>query len=95
MAKLTRRGFLGQASAGVVTIGVLGALPVLTAAPEATDAVATDAAAVTELSAATSTEPLMAHVSDLASGEISILVGTQEIIYRDPGLVMRLLQAVR
>jgi len=37
----------------------------------------------------------VAHVSDLASGEIALLVGTQEVIVRDPGLVMRLLNLVR
>ena len=88
MAKLTRRGFFKQTTASVATIGALTVLPGLAADPEAPEVVATD------LSAATLSEPMIAHVRDLASGEISLLVGTQEIIYRDPELVMRLLRAV-
>ena len=94
MAKLTRRGFIGQTTASVATIGVLATIPTLAAAPEMTDAVASDVAA-TELSTTTFSEPLVAHVSDLASGEVTIMSGTKEIILRDADLVMRLLKAVR
>lgn len=91
MAKLTRRGFFKQTSASAATFGVLVAIPGMgmAAATEAPEAPAV------EVSAANFTEPLMAHVSDFASGEISLLVGTREIIYRDPELIMRLLQAAR
>jgi len=89
MAKLSRRGFIKQTSVSVATFGVLATVPVLAAEPEAANV------ATTDLSAVTLSGPLIAHVSDFASGEISLLVGTQEIIYRDPQLVMRLLQAVR
>ena len=89
MAKLTRRGFFKQTSASAATFGVLVAIPGMAAATEAPEAPAV------EVSAANFTEPLMAHVSDLASGEISLLMGTREIIFRDPQLVMRLLQAAR
>ena len=94
MAKLTRRDFIGQTTASVATIGVLAAVPTLAAAPEMTDVVASDAAAA-ELSATTFSEAVVAHVSNLASGEITIMSGTSEIIVRDADLVMRLLKAVR
>lgn len=94
MAKLTRRDFIGQTTASVATIGVLAAVPTLAAAPEMTDVVASDAAAA-ELSATTFSEAVVAHVSNLASGEITIMSGTKEIIVRDAELVMRLLKAVR
>lgn len=94
MAKLTRRDFIGQTTASVATIGVLAAVPTLAAVPEMTDAVASDTAA-TELSATTFSEAVVAHVSNLASGEITIMSGTKEIIVRDADLVMRLLKAVR
>jgi hypothetical protein len=68
-------------------------MPTLAAAPEMTDAVASDAAAA-ELSTTTFSEPLVAHVSDLAAGEVTIMSGTREIILRDTDLVMRLLKAV-
>ncbi len=94
MAKLTRRGFIGQTSASVATIGVLAAVPGLAAANEVADAVASDAAA-TELSTSTFSESLVAHVSNLATGEVSIMTGTREVIFHDTELVMRLLKAVR
>ena len=94
MAKLTRRDFIGQTTASVATIGVLATVPTLAAAPEMTDVVASDTAAA-ELSATTFSEAVVAHVSNLASGEITIMSGTKEIIVRDTELVMRLLKAVR
>ena len=94
MAKLTRRGFIGQTTASVATISVLAAIPTLAAAPEMTDVVASDTAAA-ELSATTFSESVVAHVSDLASGEVTIMSGTKEIVLRDADLVMRLLKAVR
>ena len=94
MAKLTRRGFFRQTSASMATLGVLAAVPALSAAtdaPEVTEAAQADLA---ELSPALLSEPVVAHVRDLATGEVSLLVGTQEIIYRDPDLVMRLLRVM-
>jgi len=94
LAKLTRRGFIGQTTASVATIGVLATVPTLVAAPEMTDIVASDTAAA-ELSATTFSESVVAHVSNLASGEVTIMSGTKEIILRDADLGMRLLKAVR
>lgn len=88
MAKLSRRGFFKQTSATAATFGILAAFPVMAATTEAP----AEAPAV-EASATEFTEPLLAHVSDIASGEISLLTGTREVIFRDPELVMRLLQA--
>jgi hypothetical protein len=92
MAKLTRRGFIKQTSVSVATIGVLAAAP-LVAVSEAPDLAATDLAAE-ETSVAELAGPVIAHVRDLATGEISLMSGTQEIIYRDPELVMRLVRAL-
>lgn len=93
MAKLTRRGFIGQTTASVATIGILATVPTLAATPEMTDTLASDTAAA-ELSTTSLAEPLVAHVSDLASGEVTIMVGAREVILRDTDLVMRLLKAV-
>jgi hypothetical protein len=87
MIKLTRRGFFKQTTASAATIGVLAAAPSLAAVVE-------NSAPETELSAATLTEPMLAHVRDVATGEVSLMVGEREIIYRDPQLVMRLLRAM-
>jgi hypothetical protein len=35
---------------------------------------------------------MVLHIRDVATAEISMMVGTQEMIYRDPDLVRRLLQ---
>jgi hypothetical protein len=91
MAKLARRGFLKRTTASVATIGVMASIPAaLTAmsdAPQITETAGTD---LSSLSLAEG--PLIAHISNLATGEISLLSGTQEIVFRDPDLVMRLLK---
>ncbi len=91
MAKLARRGFLKRTTASVATIGVMASIPVaLTTMSEAPQIAET---AETDLSSLSLAEgPLVAHISNLATGEISLLSGTQEIVFRDPDLVMRLLK---
>ena len=96
MAKQTRRGFLKQASASAATVGVLAAVPGMTVLPGLTSAVESfmpDATPAVENAAALE-GPLLAHVSDLASGEITLLFGTQEVVFRDPEIVTRLLRAL-
>jgi hypothetical protein len=92
MPKLGRRGFLKRTSVSVATLGVLASVPALTTESDVPEVAGTD---LSQLSTAVVNEPMVAHIRDLASGEIALLVGEQEIIYRDPQLVMRLLQAVR
>lgn len=44
--------------------------------------------------AAAPTEPvqgLIAHVRDVSTGEIAVMVGTREVIHRDPALAGRLM----
>jgi hypothetical protein len=38
--------------------------------------------------------PVVAHVRDVARGEIAIYAGTREVVVRDPALVGRLLQNI-
>jgi hypothetical protein len=38
-------------------------------------------------------EPLVAHVRDLASGEIGLYSGTREVTFHDTGLANRLFNA--
>jgi len=91
MAKLARRGFLKRTTASVATIGVMASVPAaltaITDAPQITETAGTD---LSSLSLAEG--PLVAHISNIATGEISLLSGTQEIVFRDPDLVMRLLK---
>lgn len=90
MAKLARRGFLKRSTATVATFGLLSAMPGLTTTADVPEVAETD---MQGLSAAILDNPVVAHIRDLSTGEISLLVGTQEIIYRDPDLVIRLLKA--
>lgn len=91
MGKLTRRTFLARASvAAAAATGGAAALADL-----ATSAVPAAAAGPT-VRAATQTrgEPLVAHVRSIATGEVAVMMGTREVVYRDRALVARLLGAV-
>ncbi len=88
MTKLTRRSFLKQSSAGAATLGLLPAIPALATISR------TPEAAVPELSAA-SAGPMVAHVSNVATGEVTLLVGAREIVFHDRRLVARLIKASR
>lgn len=89
MLKLTRRVFFKRTTASVATLGVLAAAPALMTASEEPEVITND------LSGAALSDTLIAHVRDLATGEVALMFGTQEIIYRDPDLVMRLFRAVQ
>ena len=94
MAKLARRGFLKRTTASVATIGVMASVPpaaltMITEAPQVTETAGTDLSSLTLAEG-----PVIAHISNLATGEVSLLSGTQEIVFRDPDLVMRLLRYI-
>jgi hypothetical protein len=93
MTKQTRRRFLKQSSVGVATVGVT--VGVLAAAPRLAAVAAPANTSVTALSTDTMSGPLTAYVRDLARGELGVLVGTREVILRDPDLVVRLLKAAQ
>ena len=93
MAKQTRRKFLKQTSVVVATVGVVGGA--LVAAPRLSAMAAPSDAAAKELSTAKLSGPMMAYVRDLSKGEVGILVGTREVVYRDPDLVVRLVRATQ
>jgi 3-oxoacyl-ACP reductase-like protein len=102
MPGVTRRTFLGRGSLAVAAAGVLSSVPGLsgligageTEAPAA-DASVAGADAGAGAGAANLTEPLVAHVRDLSTGEMSLFNGTREVIVRDPQLANRLLRAAR
>ena len=88
MTNLTRRSFLMQTSVSMSTLGLLSSLPA--------------SAAITHCQTTTpkppdvaSCGPIIAHVTDVAAGEVSLFVGAREITFRDPQLVARLLEAAR
>ncbi len=99
MSGFTRRTFLKSTSAAAVAAGGL-ATPVFPAAVGAletsapADTAAADQAAA-EPGIADLGEPLIAHVRDLATGEIGLFTGTREVTVLDPSLAARLARAIR
>jgi molybdopterin biosynthesis enzyme MoaB len=98
MAAFDRRTFLRRGTTAVAAAGVIAALPGSTAA--ILDAVESDGPGAADEAAQAGeagslSEPLIAHVRDLSSGEIGIFSGTQEVVLHDPGLAARLFQATR
>src|SRR5579859_4348744 len=103
MADSTRRGFLTQLSitTGVGIAGGLGLHKLLGAgsAPAtraqaqpqpAAAAPAASSAPQMALDAVNLAGPMLIHVRDVANAEVAMMVGTRELIYRDPDLVSRL-----
>jgi hypothetical protein len=99
MAHLSRRLFLRNSGLAVAGAGVVSQIPFLgslVAAGEAEAPVATDAAvAGTDAGTVSMTEPLVAHIRDLSTGEIGIFNGAREVIVKDPQLAARLFHAAR
>jgi hypothetical protein len=92
MAKLTRRLLLYQSSVGAAAVGILpvAARFVAVAPPPA---VVPEVAAEAEAPAAILSEPLVAYIHTAAPDELTLMVGTREIIVRDAALIARLVQA--
>ena len=88
MKDLSRRRFLGS-SFGVAVVGAIAFVPGLATALK----LPTPAAA--RLTQRGLAGPLVAHVRDLSSGEISLLVGTEHVIHRDRQLAARLYAAAQ
>lgn len=86
-ARMSRRRFLTRASAGAVTVGAFSSIPVLTASASVQRSVPEKSG----LPPVTSSEPLVVYVHNPSAGEVSIMVGTDEVIRHDPELVARIL----
>ncbi len=88
MTNLTRRWFLQQTPVGAATLSLLPAMPAFAAIRHSPEAGAA------ELSA-TSTGSMVVHVNNVATGEMTLLVGTRAIVLRDPRIVASFLDATR
>ena len=97
MADLSRRKFITRGSLAAATAGLLASAPAATL-PSLLSGLETGGAAAegeaVDLGGALE-GPVVAHIRDLATGEISIFSGTQETIIRDPGIAARLARAAR
>ncbi|MBO0730803.1 MAG: twin-arginine translocation signal domain-containing protein [Acidimicrobiaceae bacterium] len=96
MPGLSRRTFLTRGSLVVAAGGVASALPGVGSLLQVTEADApelTGAASDAEVAAAEGSGPLVAHVKDLQTGEISLYRGEQEITVRNPSMAAQLHRA--
>jgi hypothetical protein len=101
MSELSRRTFLTKGSLAVAAGTVAASVPGLGSVLSATEAAApeapelTGAASDAEITAADLGTPLVAHIKDLQSGQISLYQGEREITYHDPVVAARLFRAAR
>jgi hypothetical protein len=94
----SRRTFIQRGTLTAAAVGVVGSVPGLSGllAGGASEAPAAEADATEfEAGGGTLTEPLVAHVKDLSTGEISLFQGERQVLIRDPALASRLFSAVR
>jgi hypothetical protein len=95
---LSRRNFLRRSTFTAAAVAVAGSVPGISTLVASTTA---DAPAVdTGVSDAAGdsgalTEPLIAQVKDLDTGEISLFQGEQEVVVHSPALARSLLSAAR
>jgi hypothetical protein len=98
MPGLSRRSFLGRSSLALAAGGIATTFPGLGSILEAAPADAPEvegAASEGEVAAADLSSPMIAHVRDLRTGEISLYQGETEVSFKDPGLAARLYRASR
>jgi hypothetical protein len=94
LSGLSRRLFLTKSSLTVVAAGVVSAMPALPSAVTAaeTEAPAADSA-ISDTDALSG--PLIAHVKDLQTGEVSLYSGQREFSIVDRGLAAKLFNAAK
>jgi hypothetical protein len=96
-ATLDRRSFLVRGGAAAAVLGLAASVPggtVIIGDIEAGGpALDSGAASETDVAVSNMTDPVVAHVTDVESGEISIYSGTQEFVLRSPGLAAQLVRA--
>ncbi|GER83096.1 hypothetical protein KTAU_17330 [Thermogemmatispora aurantia] len=99
MPRMTRRSFLKRTSVGVATgsalVGAFAVAKPVEAQPTGASTAGVGRMTYADLaSTPVNDEPLVLHVRQRSTGEVSILTGTREITYRDPRLVAHLLKRV-
>jgi hypothetical protein len=98
LSDVSRRTFLRRGTVAAAAIGLVGSVPGLSGllAGSASEAPAVESGATqAEAEAGNLAQPLLAHVKDLNTGEISLFHGETEVVVRDPALARRLMSAAR
>jgi hypothetical protein len=93
MQDVSRRTFLTQASMAAAIAGVGASLPIAASRAGATDSAPSGQTELLPTGWRRRDEPVVAHLKDAASGEISLYVGTRHITVRDRALAARLARA--
>ncbi|MGI9034178.1 MAG: twin-arginine translocation signal domain-containing protein [Acidimicrobiales bacterium] len=92
---LSRRSFLGQASLGAAVAGAVAAAPNLVKGSRSSTTAVAPPAPI-DLGALPATEgPIVAHVRDVASGQVVLMMGTSEVVYQDHNLARTLARAAQ
>ena len=84
MNNSSRRRFLGVAGAGAAAAGAVAVAPTV---------ISSLGGGKAALAGESATESVVAHVADITSAELTLLVGEREILVHDRDLVVRLLNA--
>jgi len=101
VGRMTRRAVLRAGTIGAAAVGAASAFPsflgeLSAAGPEVSGGASEATAAASEAEAAAALDgPIVAHIKDAATGEISLYVGEREVAYRDSALVNHLIRATR
>jgi hypothetical protein len=99
MNELSRRLFLKRGSLGVVAAGIATSVPgmslISSLGSDSGDAGEAASVSSAEVDSANVAGPLVAHVTDLSTGQISVFLGENEYSYRDPQMAARLLRATQ
>ena len=84
---LSRRGFLKAAAVGAAAAGVGALAPkvLMSATNPGNDASSDEADVIGRI-----TDPVVAYVRDVSTGEVVVMMGTKELVVRDQGLAARL-----
>jgi hypothetical protein len=90
MDPISRRAFIGRASAAVAAAGVVTAVP---AGLAGASVKATPSTHVDLPSSVPSDQPVIAHVRNISTGEIAIFAGFDEVTIHDRGLARAIARA--
>ena len=94
MTELSRRAFLARTGAGVMTAGLVAAIPTIASADEKrAESVRPNEAASTDTQGVRG--PLVIHVPDPRTGEVHFMIGTKEVVHKDRALIARLMRDAR
>ncbi len=94
MTTTSRRGFLAAGGIGAAAAGAGLFAPGVAQAAEPAAATTRALPGRTAAGVPAVAGPIVAHIQDVTTGEISVMVGERAVVLRDPALVAALARAV-